>query len=212
VSRGEFVFYTAVFVYALVMLLNEQSIFLVAGTSLIAVLLFFSIYIFYPMAWETRMERLEAFLRKRENTLYIYIFYATANQLDEEVERTMEKLMSSTSTSKFAKANYQAAYSAYRKDLFSLRKSLREMRRSDYRTYYETFLLVEEGESERARAHLSSIKKDWMRYALLAEIERKLHHHERAEEFAAKAVQAAKGVNRYVMTKEYERYYSVNSM
>ncbi|WP_434751132.1 hypothetical protein [Paenibacillus amylolyticus] len=160
------------------------------------------------MAWETRMDRLESFLRKKQSTPYIYIFYATANRLDEEVELTMEKLMSNTSASKSTKSNYQAAYGAYRKDLFTVRKAVREMRKSDYRTYYETFILIEEWESERAKEHLSSIKREWMRFALLAEIERKLNHHQQAEVFAAKAVQVSKGINRYTMTKEYERYYT----
>lgn len=207
-SKWEIVSYVAVFVYTLVMLLNDQSIFLVFGTALVAALILFGIFVFYPMGWETRMERLEAFLRKKQSTPYIYIFYATANRLDEEVELTMEKLMSNTSASKSTKANYQAAYGAYRKDLFTVRKAVREMRKSVYRTYYETFVLIEEGETERATEHLGSIKREWMRFALLAEIERKLDHYKEAEEFASQAVQASKGVNRYVMTKEYERYYS----
>lgn len=134
--------------------------------------------------------------------------YATANRLDEEVELTIEKLMSNTSASKSTKANYQAAYGAYRKDLYTVRTAIREMRKSDYRTYYETFVLIEEEETERAREHLSSIKRQWMRLALLAEIERKLNHYKKAEELASQAVQASRGVNRYAMTKEYERYYT----
>ncbi|MBR3380546.1 MAG: hypothetical protein IKG72_10615 [Bacillus sp. (in: Bacteria)] len=207
-SKWEIVSYVAIFVYTLVMLLNDQSILLVLGTVLIAGLIIFGIFVFYPMVWETRMDRLEAFLRKKQNTPYFYFIYATANRLDEEVELTMEKLMNNTSASKTTKANYQAAYGAYRKDLFTVRKAVREMRISDYRTYYETFVLIEEGETERAREHLSSIKSEWMRYALLAESERKLNHYKQAEEFAAQAVQASKGVNRYAMTKEYERYYT----
>ncbi|WP_339839098.1 hypothetical protein [Paenibacillus sp. FSL R7-0272] len=192
----------------LVMLLNDQSIFLVLGTVLVAGLIMFSIFVLYPMVWETRMDRLEVFLRRRQHAPYIYIIYATANRLDEEVELTMEKLMSNTSASKSTKANYQAAYGAYRKDLFTVRKAVREMRKSVYRTYYETFVLIEEGETERAREHLSSIKREWMRFALLAEIERKLNHYKEAEELAAQAVQASRGVHRYAMTKEYERYYT----
>ncbi|MEK3823439.1 MULTISPECIES: hypothetical protein [Paenibacillus] len=207
-SKWEIVSYVAIFVYTLVMLLNDQSILLVLGTVLVAGLIMFSIFVLYPMVWETRMDRLEAFLRRKQNAPYIYIIYATANRLDEEVELTMEKLMSNTSASKSTKANYQAAYGAYRKDLFTVRKAVREMRKSVYRTYYETFVLIEEGETERAREHLGSIKREWMRFALLAEIERKLDHYKEAEELAAQAVQASKGVHRYAMTKEYERYYT----
>lgn len=207
-DRRELFYYVAVFIYTLLMLWNDQSIILVLGIVLFTTLIMFTIHIIYPMAWETRMDRLDAFLRSKQHKPYIYIFYATANRLDEEVEQTIEKLMNNTTASKSTKANYQAVYGLYRNDLFTLRKAVREMRRSDYRTYYETILLVEEGNSERARAHLASIKKEWMRFALLAEIERRLNHPEQVAEYAARAVHASRGVNRYLMTKEVERYYT----
>ncbi|PYE48038.1 hypothetical protein HUB98_01720 [Paenibacillus barcinonensis] len=207
-DRREVIIYVAVFLFTLVMLWNDQSIILVLGVVLFTTLIAFTIHVIYPMAWETRMNRLDAFLRNKQHKPYIYIFYATANRLDEEVEQTIEKLMSDPRASKSTKANYQAAYGSYRKDMFTLRKAVREMRRSDYRTYYETILLTEEGNSERARAHLTSIKKEWMRFALLAEIERRLNHLEQAAEYASKAIQASRGVNRYIMTKEAERYYT----
>ncbi|PZT54918.1 hypothetical protein [Paenibacillus silvae] len=207
-DRREVFYYVAVFIYTLLMLWNDQSIILVLGIVLFTTLIVFTIHIIYPMAWETRMDRLDTFLRSKQHKPYIYIFYATANRLDEEVEQTIEKLMNNTTASKSTKANYQAVYGLYRNDLFTLRKAVREMRRSDYRTYYETILLVEEGNSERARAHLASIKKEWMRFALLAEIERRLNHPEQAAEYAARAVHASRGVNRYLMTKEVERYYT----
>nr|WP_186322895.1 hypothetical protein [Paenibacillus xylanexedens] len=47
-----------------------------------------------------------------------------------------------------------------------------------------------------------------MRFALLAEIERRLNHPEQVAEYAARAVHASRGVNRYLMTKEVERYYT----
>lgn len=206
-DRREVIFYAAVFIFTLVMVWNDQSIILVLGIVLFTTLIAFTFHIIYPMAWETRMDRLDAFLRNKKHKPYIYIFYATANRLDEEVEETIEKLMNNTTASKSTKANYQAAYGMYREDLFTVRKAVREMRRSDYRTYYETILLVEEGESERARVHLASIKKEWMRFALLAEIERRLNHLEQAREYAARAIHASRGVNRYIMTKEVERYY-----
>ncbi|MGN7351768.1 hypothetical protein ACTHPJ_10615 [Paenibacillus amylolyticus] len=45
-----------------------------------------------------------------------------------------------------------------------------------------------------------------MRYALLAEIERRLGHPERAIQYAQEAVNASNGVERYMLVKEYERY------
>ncbi|WP_165980174.1 hypothetical protein [Paenibacillus amylolyticus] len=46
------------------------------------------------------------------------------------------------------------------------------------------------------------IKKQWMRYALLAEIERILGHRERAIQYAQEAVNASNDVERYMLVKE----------
>lgn len=73
-SRWEIVSYVAIFVYMLVMLLNDQSIFLVLGTVLVAGLIMFSIFVLYPMVWETRMDRLEVFYEE-DNMHLIFILF-----------------------------------------------------------------------------------------------------------------------------------------
>lgn len=206
-DRREVVYYSALFVFVLVMMWNGQSIFLIAGIMLATTLIAFTIYVWYPMAWENRMDRVENFLRRNQYKPYIYIYYVTANRLDEEVELTMEKLRNN-STKKSMQAIYQAAYGVYHKDMFIVRQAVPNMRRSDYRTYYETFLLIEEGVGEQAREHLKSIRRRWMQSALLAEIERKLGHREMAIQHAEEAVNATNGVQRYMLVKEYERCYA----
>lgn|GEM_PF-2274912 len=207
-SRWNVTFYSVVFVFVLVMLWKEQSVYLIVGTVMVATLIAFTIHILYPMAWETRMDRVEVFLRKNHHTPYIYIFYVTANRMDDEVDITMEKLRKQT-TIKSRQAIYQAAYGAYRKDMTAVRQAVLQMRRSDFRTYYETFLLLEEEKSEQAREHLKTIRRQWMRSALLAEIERQSGRRELAIQHATEAMNASKGVERYTLTKEYERYYAV---
>lgn len=206
-DRREVVYYAALFVFGLVMLWNGQSIFLVAGMMLATTLIVFTIYVWYPMAREKRMDRVENFLRRNHYKPYIYFYYVTANRLDEEVEITMEKLRNN-STNKSMQAVYQAAYGVYRKDMFIVRQAVPNMRRSDYRTYYETCLLIEEGMGEQAREHLKSIRRRWMQSALLAEIERKLGHREMAIQHAEEAVSATNGAQRYMLVKEYERCYA----
>ncbi|WP_458126913.1 hypothetical protein [Paenibacillus sp. Z3-2] len=83
---------------------------------------------------------------------------------------------------------------------------MQNMRRSDYRTYYETYLLMEEGRSDQAREHLKSISKLWMRSMLLAAIELKSGHREIAIQQAQEAMRAVRGVHRYMIFKESERY------
>ncbi|PQP81517.1 hypothetical protein C0Q44_17495 [Paenibacillus sp. PCH8] len=206
-NRWEVVSYSAVFVFVLVMLLYEQSIVLILGTVLITTLIAFTIRVIHPMAWETRMDRMETFLRKNQHTPYIYIYYVIANRLDEEVEITMEQLLSKYPKKK-TQAVYNAAYGYYRNDMLTLRNAVNNMPKSDYRTYYETILLVENGWSEKARELLQTIKKPWMRSILLAGIELKAGNREIAIVHAHEAIDAVKGVQRYVLIKEYERSYT----
>jgi hypothetical protein len=102
-------------------------------------------------------------------------------------------------------AQFKAALGVYRKDMATVREAVPYIRKSDYRAYYETILLIENGESDQARKTSESIKKHWMRLALLVEMEIKAGRHEAAIEYAREAINSTKGVHRYVLYKEYER-------
>lgn len=95
-----------------------------------------------------------------------YIIYVLANRLDDEVELVMEQIMQKYKR-RTTQAQFKAAYGLYRKDMFAIRQAVPHIGLSDYRTYYETILLLEDGKSEDARERLQSIKKQWMRSTLL---------------------------------------------
>lgn len=203
--KWDIVFYLAVFLFVVYMKMNEQSLFLILGVVLTATLIMFTIRIFYPLGWETRMDRVEAFLRRQENNPRLYIYYVLANRLDDELERTIERIRNED-TNKRTQAVYNAAYGIYHNDLVAVRTAVQNMRRSDYRTYYETYLLMEEGRSDQAREHLKPISKLWMRSTLLAAIELKSGHREIAIQQAQEAMRAVRGVHRYMIFKESEKY------
>ncbi|WP_405152697.1 hypothetical protein [Paenibacillus sp. FSL K6-0108] len=203
-SWGEFVFYLAVFVFVLFMTWNDYSLILTLGVVLVAALIMFMLRYYYPLSLETRIDRVESFLRKQQNTPGVYIYYVFANRLDDEAELIMEQIRSKY-TQKATKATYSAAYGFYRKDMMAVHEAVQNMHLSDYRTYYETILLLEDGKSDEARETLQSIKKQWMRSTLLAGIEHKAGNRETAVQHAHEALHSSRGVNRYVLFKEYER-------
>lgn len=170
------------------------------GVALIA----FIIHYFYPLALEKRLDRVESFLLIQKSTPELYMNYVLANRFEDESRMVMEQIMSKHRSEK-AQAVYKAAYGVYRKDMNDVRKAVPHIRFSDYRTYYETILLSEDEKSTEARERLKSIKKRWMRSALLAEIEIKAGYREKAIQHARKAIDASRGVHRYVLHKEYER-------
>ncbi|MBY0217857.1 hypothetical protein [Paenibacillus illinoisensis] len=202
--RWEVAFYVAVFLLVLFMSINGYSKILTIGVGMGAALIAFIIHYFYPLALEKRMDRVESFLRSQKNTPELYIHYVLANRFEDESRMVMEQIMSKHKKEK-AQAVYKAAYGVYRKDMNDVREAVPYIRFSDYRAYYETILLSEDEKSTQARECLKSIKKRWMRSALLAEIEIKAGRRETAIKHAREAVNASRGVHRYVLHKEYER-------
>lgn len=202
--RWEVIFYIVIFVLVLFMALREYSPLLIVGVAMGTSFVAFIIHFYYPLAFEKHMDRVDQFLRGQKNTPGVYINYVLANRLEDESKITMEQLMNKYKL-ETARAPYKAAYGLYRKDMTAVQEAVPFIRFSDYRTYYETILLLEDGNSAQAREHLLSIKKQWMRSALLAEIELRAGHIDTAIKHAREAVDSSRGVHRYVIHKEYER-------
>ncbi|MEK4854115.1 hypothetical protein NST04_30055 [Paenibacillus sp. FSL H7-0756] len=202
--RWSIAVYFVLFVFDLFVLFNDYSPILIAGGGVAAVLMIFTIQFYYPAVLAKRVDRVESFLRNQKNNPALYIQYVLANRLDDEARTVMERLMSKH-TRVAVQATYKAAYGWYRKDMAAVQEAVQYIRYPDYRAYYETALLLEEGQGAQAREHLKSIRKPWMRSAVLAEIERKAGNNELAVKYAREAVEASRGVQRYVLYKEYER-------
>jgi tetratricopeptide (TPR) repeat protein len=201
---GKLGLYIIVFVFALYMSANGYSPVLTVGLVMMAILFLFGLFYFYPLLLEKRIARLEVFLRKQSRSPAIYINYLLANRQDEEAKALMEQLMRKYKRPETG-APFKAAYGAYRKDTEAVREAVPYIRVPDYRAYYEVYVLAEEGKFHQARQLVPSIKKAWMRFALLAELERKEGRHEAAVDHAREAFRNARGVHRYVLYKEYER-------
>ncbi|MEK5494997.1 hypothetical protein MKZ24_30285 [Paenibacillus sp. FSL R7-0297] len=196
--------YSALFVVVLFLALNDYSPILIVGVTVVAGLIAFITQFYYPAILEKRVDRIESFLRSQKNKPAVYIYYVLANRLEDESRTIMEQLMSKYKRVT-VQATYKAAYGLYRKDMAAVQEAVPYIRYSDYRAYYETVLLLQDGKSVQAREHLESIRKQWMRSALLAEIELKAGNSETAIKYAREAVDASRGVQRYVLHKEYER-------
>lgn len=202
-SWWKYLFYVAVFIFALLMTINDNPPLLTVGGVFVAAFLSFLLFFYYPLLFEKRIDRLESFLRKQKKTPAIYINYVLANRLEDEVKLVIDQLMSKYKQAE-TQAQFKAAFGIYYKDTLTVREAVPHIRKSDYRSYYETFLLIENGENDLAKETLQSIKKHWMRLALLVEIEIHTGHHEAAILYARKALNSTRGVQHYVLYKQYE--------
>ncbi|WP_310829028.1 hypothetical protein [Paenibacillus pedocola] len=202
--RWSIFIYSVLFVVVLFMALNDYSPIWIIGVTVVAGLIVFVTQFYYPAALDKRVDCVESFLRSQKKNPALYIQYVFANRLEDEAKMIMEQLMSKYKRAT-AQAPFKAAYGLYRKDMAAVQEAVPYIRYPDYRAYYETALLVEDGKSAQAREHLESIKKRWMRSALLAEMERKSGNSVTAVKHARDAVYFSRGVQRYVLHKEYER-------
>ncbi|AIQ47766.1 hypothetical protein R70723_19105 [Paenibacillus sp. FSL R7-0273] len=196
--------YSVLFVVVLFLVLNDYSPVLIAGFTFMAILIAFTIQFYYPAVLDKRVDRVESFLRSQKNNPGLYIQYVLANKLEDEAKIVMEQIMGKYKRTT-AQAPFKAAYGLYRKDMAIVQEAVKDIRYPDYRAYYEAAIMVEDGKSTEARKHLESIKKRWMRSALLSEIERRAGDIEAAVKHAREAVDASGGAQRYILHKEYER-------
>lgn len=197
-------FYFTIFVFLIFIRVNGYSQLITLGVVFVAGFLTFLLQFYYPLVLEKRIDRLESFLRKQKKKPAIYINFVFANRLEDEAKLVIDQLMSKYKQAK-TQAYFKAAFGVYSKDMTTIREALPYIQKSDYRAYYETILLIENGESDQAYETLESIKKPWMRLALLVELEMKAGHYEAAIQYAKEAVNSSRGVHRYVLYKEYER-------
>lgn len=197
-------FYFTVFVFGLFMAATGQSLIITLLVIFIGVVLSFLPSFYYPLLYEKRIESVETFLRKQKKTPAIYINFVLANRLEEEARLIVEQLMFKHKQAE-TQAPFKAAFGVYCKDMATVREAVPFLRNSDYRAYYETILLIESGENDQAKETLATITKDWMRLALLADMEIRAGRHETAVQYAREAINSSKGVHRYVIYKEYER-------
>jgi hypothetical protein len=153
---------------------------------------------------ETNIKRLEKFLVKQRKKPALYLFYATANKQDEVVEKLIDQLLV-----KYKQPNrqalYRAVYGVYLKNPTVVKRELAQIQPIQYRYYYEAYVQIEEGDLEAARINAAKVSKLWMRAALLSELELKSGNRSEAISLARQALQSCRGVQRYLLHKNYER-------
>ncbi|ANE45927.1 hypothetical protein SY83_06070 [Paenibacillus swuensis] len=197
-------FYLFVFVLTLLLTWQDVHIGLILG---IVFALSFLILIFpdlYMMFLETRIDRLERYLLGQRAKPTVNLIYAMANKQDEEVEE-LYNLMLAKYKNKQRQALLICSYAAYKDQVSTVKDSVREIQSAAYRIYYETAILLEERRPDEARALAEQLTKPWMKHSILAEIELKAGNRNEAMRHAGEAMRTAKGAQRYVLYKHYER-------
>ncbi len=158
----------------------------------------------YTTLWQTDVDKLERFLLKNKKDPNFYIIYALANKLDDKVEDLTETLLHKYKQGS-RHASYRVVRALYFENLQEAKEHVTHINHSEYSLYYQSSILMEEGDLDKAEALAEQIKTRWKKYALLAELERKRDNIESAKNHALQARTSSRGLQRYVLHKTYER-------
>lgn len=158
--------------------------------------------------FETNMEKVEKFLLNNKNNANFYIIYALANNLDDDVKE-LTNILVQKSKNKSRQALYKVIEALYFEDYATVKTIVEDIEAPMYRNYYQAIIAMEEGDFNRTDELIAKISNKWMHFALLAERERKQNNLEKGKDYAQKAKEATKGLQRYLLHKTFEKEFNL---
>lgn len=196
--------YLIVILVSFVMASLQINFFIVLTTILLIVFFGLTFPQLKMAFWETDLNKIEKFLINNKKNPNYQLFYALANNLDEEVEDAIEKLLSKYKN-KHKQALFKVIYAFYKKEIVTAKQEIEYIKPANYMRYYKSTLLLEEGNLNEAKQLIEEISIPWMKYALLSELENKLNNPEEAIRLAKMALDQVKGLQKYILYKTYQR-------
>ncbi|MFC4321428.1 hypothetical protein [Litchfieldia salsa] len=186
---------------------NLETIF----TNVLVFLLILAI-VFYPILhtvlFETNIDKIERFLLKNNKNPNFYMIYALANEMDDEVKELTDKLLKK-SNQESRQAMYRVVQALYFKDIAEAKLHVSKIKQLHYRLYYQSIILLEEGDLDGAVELMEKLPSPWMRDVILAEHAKKLNNLPTAKDYAKKALLSSKGLQHYLLHKTFEREFGI---
>lgn len=163
-------------------------------------------YLFvFPIHMEKNVEKLEKFIEKRRNNPIFKLYYGMGNRIDQDVKEATEALLKKYKQPA-RQALFKTLFALYEKDILRAKDDVEDIKPLEYKRYYQAVIAAEEGNIEKAEELVKVIKSEWMRHALLAEIAEKNNDQNSITEHIQKAFEKTRGLQRYIIYKQYEMY------
>ncbi len=196
--------YLIVFIISVVMAFLKMNFYI--ALSIIVMIAFFGLIfpLLNAVLWETDVKKIEKFLKNKKKNPYYNLIYALANNLDNEVEEATNILLKKYQQ-KHRQALFKTIYALYKKEISIVKQEIEHIKPVNYRQYYQAIILIEEENFSDAKQLINQISIPWMKSALLSDIENKLRNNEKAMCFAKEALKQAKGLQKYILYKTYQR-------
>ncbi|MXO77320.1 hypothetical protein GRP75_05530 [Paenibacillus sp. OT2-17] len=195
-----------VFVIVMWMIVDHLHINNVLAFIIIFILMFLVLYvpILFTVLWDSNLKRIEKFLMSRKNKLEYHLFYALANEIDEEVEDSTRLLLQKYKGI-HKQALYKTVFAFYKKEILTVKEEIEFIKPRAYKNYYRAIVCMEEGNNAEAHKIIHDIPTPWMKNAILSELELKSNHYAAALKLAQQALHQSKGLQKYVLFKTYQR-------
>lgn len=167
-------------------------------------LIFF--FLFKPriLYFSNNLKEIEEFLLKNRKNPEYQLFYGVANYIEADVQEAIQKLLKNPML-RLQFPIYETIRALFNEEFSLAKEHIEKIKPVVYRNYYRAIILIEEDRLEDANKVIKSIHKPWMVEALKVELAKKTHQPKIAEEHAIKAIQHAKGLQKYVLAKTFER-------
>ncbi|MEH7235279.1 hypothetical protein [Bacillus sp. JJ1562] len=164
-----------------------------------------STYLFvYPIYWEKNVKKIESYLEKRRKNPLFKLYYGMGNRIDQDVKEATEALLQKYKQPA-RQAIFKTLFALYEDDIGRAKKDIEEIQPPQYRYYYQAIIAIEEGQVNEATELSGQINSEWMKHALAAGIAKKEGNQAEYVAEIQKAFEKTRGMQRYVIYKQYER-------
>ncbi|WP_078429075.1 hypothetical protein [Alkalihalobacterium alkalinitrilicum] len=179
---------------------------------IILVILFIVLYIphLLPAYVSKNEKRVERFILKNKQNPQVYLFFALANKLDEDVKDTITELLEKNKA-EHHRALYQTILHFYNQNYIAAKESLEGIKPEKIKEYYKIGVEMETGSLEKAAIEIDKLKEGWVKYSLQAELQNKKGDQPAATHYANLALERTRGLQWYLLYCEYKREYKIEN-
>lgn len=163
----------------------------------------------YYMYFAEDIPKIERFMKRNIKQPMIGLYFGLANRNDDLVAETMEKVLK-----KYRKEHLQAIFKTieciYMKNISEAKRYVGDIKPEAYQYYYLALIAIEENDLEEAENLIEKTNHDWMKSALYAQLNKKAGNFSEAKNYAKTAINEAKGLQKYMLFKNFEREFAGN--
>lgn len=180
---------------------------------LLLIILIAVIFLLFP-TWRifwgiSDAKKIEQILLKNKRNPFYRFYYGLANGNETDVDESVKKINLGFHP-RSVKKQYQLIAACFHEQPDEMEKLLKSMKNSVFTLYYQASQSILTNDFEGARRFIDQNPKLWMREALTAELLAKENQKEEAIAHARLALSKTKGLQRFLLLRNWEREWNIS--